>query len=114
MQEVVKLTFSAFHDVLKAQSDAIKTLERALETKATKSELAAVSQAKASAADVDAQLSQIRGALKMKADRCGGLGRALGRRSAKRQHWLLAPSPQSQRRDRAAAVCLVMERDDAC
>lgn len=66
------MTFTAFHDVLKAQSDAIKTLERALESKATKSELAAVSQSKASAADVEMQLQQLKMQLKLKADRSAG------------------------------------------
>jgi hypothetical protein len=66
------MTFTAFHDVLKAQSDAIKTLERALESKATKSDLAAVSQSKASAADVEMQLQQLKMQIKMKADRSAG------------------------------------------
>jgi hypothetical protein len=39
----VRLTFKAFHDVLRAQGEAIKTLERAVDAKADKEEVKAKS-----------------------------------------------------------------------
>jgi hypothetical protein len=42
----VRLTFKAFHDVLKAQGEAIKTLERAVDAKASKQDVAAALQAR--------------------------------------------------------------------
>ncbi len=96
------MTFTAFHDVLKAQSDAIKTLERALESKATKSELAAASQSKASAADVEMQLQQIKMQLKMKADRSAGS-----------QHWQACAATSMQ----PSAVGLmqpIATKNDSC
>ena len=41
VQEIVRLTFKALHDVVKAQGDAIKNLERAMAQKVSKPEFAA-------------------------------------------------------------------------
>mmetsp|Transcript_19903 Transcript_19903/g.64787 ORF Transcript_19903/g.64787 Transcript_19903/m.64787 type:complete len:595 (-) Transcript_19903:899-2683(-) len=59
IQDVVRLTFKAFHDVLRAQGEAIKTLEQAVESKASKAEVAAALQAKANASDVSARLMEL-------------------------------------------------------
>ena len=39
IQDIVRVTFKEFHDVLRAQGDAIKSLERAIDSKADRSEL---------------------------------------------------------------------------
>jgi len=54
----VRLTFKAFHDVLKAQGEAIKTLERAVDAKASKQDVAAALQARGAqqGQDMTAQL----------------------------------------------------------
>ena len=92
--EIVRLTFKALHDVVKAQGEAIKNLERGLAQKVGKSEqasalaekvnlseigqtfdeLSRVIDAKADGADVAAALerkagrSEVQAALKLKAD----------------------------------------------
>ena len=39
LPDVVRLTFKAFHDVLRVQGESIKNLERALDSKASRSEV---------------------------------------------------------------------------
>ena len=39
IQDIVRVTFKEFHDVLRAQGDAIKSLERAIDSKADRGEL---------------------------------------------------------------------------
>jgi hypothetical protein len=56
IQDIVRVTFKAFHDVLKAQGEAIRSLERAVEKKASQREVATALAAKASAAELEAQL----------------------------------------------------------
>lgn len=64
----MRLTFKAFHDVLKAQGEAIKTLERAVDNKANKAEVNAALQQRHAASDVAAQLAELSSAVAGKAD----------------------------------------------
>jgi hypothetical protein len=59
-QDIVRITFKAFHDVLKAQGEAIKTLERALESKAASSDVASALQHKANTTEVAQRLRDVR------------------------------------------------------
>mmetsp|Transcript_41386 Transcript_41386/g.69226 ORF Transcript_41386/g.69226 Transcript_41386/m.69226 type:complete len:636 (+) Transcript_41386:16-1923(+) len=68
IQDIVRLTFKAFHDVLKSQGEAIKTLERATEHKANKNEVANALQHKAGTHELNAKLLEINAALASKAD----------------------------------------------
>lgn len=64
----MRLTFKAFHDVLKAQGEAIKTLERAVDNKANAAEVDAALQQRAAASDFAAQLMELSSAVAGKAD----------------------------------------------
>ena len=66
--DIVRVTFKAFHDVMRAQGDAIKKLERAVDSKADRREAAAALSAKANAADVSMQLHDLEAQLHRKAD----------------------------------------------
>lgn len=68
IQDIVRVTFKAFHDVLKAQGDAIKTLERVMDTKANRNEVASALAAKASAADLSGRMHDLESMLFRKAD----------------------------------------------
>jgi hypothetical protein len=68
IQDIVRLTFKAFHDVLKAQGDAIKKLEKALDSKSDRREVAAALAAKANAADLSVRLHDYESQLMRKAD----------------------------------------------
>ncbi|KAG2483934.1 hypothetical protein HYH03_017254 [Edaphochlamys debaryana] len=68
IQDIVRLTFKAFHDVLRAQGDAIKALERSVDAKASRAELTASMQQKANAADMAARLRELETLLSTKAD----------------------------------------------
>ncbi|PNH03656.1 hypothetical protein TSOC_010260 [Tetrabaena socialis] len=57
-KDIVRLTFKAFHDVLRAQGDAIKAVERTVDTKAGRAEMATSLQQKANAADMAARLRE--------------------------------------------------------
>lgn len=59
IQDIVRVTFKAFHDVLKAQGDAIKTLERVMDTKANRNEVSSALAAKASAADLSGRMHDL-------------------------------------------------------
>mmetsp|Transcript_29692 Transcript_29692/g.95427 ORF Transcript_29692/g.95427 Transcript_29692/m.95427 type:complete len:501 (+) Transcript_29692:516-2018(+) len=73
IQDIVRLTFKAFHDVLKAQGDAIKTLEKAVEGKVGRGELNAALQNKASTMDTNAKLLELSVALGQKMDQMEGV-----------------------------------------
>ena len=64
----MRLTFKAFHDVLKAQGEAIKTLERAVDNKANKAEVNAALQQRHAANDFAAQLAELSSSIAGKAD----------------------------------------------
>ena len=68
IQDIVRLTFKAFHDVLKAQGDAIKTLERVVDTKANRNEVASALAAKASSVEMSGRLHDLETQLFRKAD----------------------------------------------
>jgi hypothetical protein len=68
IQDIVRVTFKAFHDVLKAQGDAIKSLERIVDAKANRKEVSAALAAKASATEVCRQMKDIEHQLCHKAD----------------------------------------------
>jgi hypothetical protein len=68
IQDIVRLTFKAFHDVLKAQGDAIKTLERVVDTKANHREVKNALAAKASASELERRLRDLEAQLFCKAD----------------------------------------------
>lgn len=68
IQDIVRITFKAFHDVLKAQGDAIKSLERVVDAKANRNEVGAALAAKASASEVCSQLKDMEHQLCHKAD----------------------------------------------
>lgn len=72
IQEVIRNTFKALHDVIKAQGEAIKSLERQLEQKANKSELSR----KANISDVNRSLSEITRAMDSKAEMSDMEGKA--------------------------------------
>ncbi|GLC46051.1 hypothetical protein PLESTM_001819700 [Pleodorina starrii] len=68
IQDIVRLTFKAFHDVLRTQAEAIKALERSVETKASRAEMAASLQQKANTADMAARLRELETQVATKAD----------------------------------------------
>ncbi|KAK3245432.1 hypothetical protein CYMTET_44996 [Cymbomonas tetramitiformis] len=68
IQDIVRLTFKAFHDVLKAQGDAIKTLERSVENKANKSEVTNSLQQKVGVTELNAKLLEVNTLLASKVD----------------------------------------------
>lgn len=59
IQDIVRVTFKAFHDVLCAQGDAIRKLERVVDAKASRAELATALAAKASAEDLAQKLDML-------------------------------------------------------
>ena len=54
------MTFKAFHDVLRAQGDTIKALERNVDTKAGRAEMSASLQQKANSNDMAGRLREVR------------------------------------------------------
>ena len=68
IQDIVRVTFKAFHDVLKAQGAAIRRLEREAEGKADRREVAAALAAKGDAGELSARLHDVEAALERKAD----------------------------------------------
>ena len=68
IQDIVRVTFKAFHDVLKAQGDTIRSLERALDKKASQREVAAVLATKVSAEELADKLHSVDAQLARKAD----------------------------------------------
>ncbi|MEW5309245.1 MAG: hypothetical protein WDW38_001144 [Sanguina aurantia] len=60
IQDIVRLTFKAFHDVLKAQGEAMKALERSVDTKAGRTETTLTLQTKANTSEVAARLRENR------------------------------------------------------
>lgn len=69
MQDVVRLTFKAFHDALRVQAEAIRSLETALESKAESEDVWMAVQDKASSAEVHSRLAEMRSILSSKPDR---------------------------------------------
>ena len=67
IQDVVRNTFKALHDVIKAQGEAIRTLERQLEQKSSKAETQAQLSRKAAILDINKSLSDMTHALDSKA-----------------------------------------------
>jgi hypothetical protein len=67
IQDVIRSTFKALHDVIKAQGDAVKSLERQLETKASNADVQSALQRKANISDVNRSLTDITHALEGKA-----------------------------------------------
>lgn len=59
-QDIVRLTFKAFHDVLRAQGDSIKSLERNVDTKAGRAEVATSLQQKANSIEMAGRLREVR------------------------------------------------------
>lgn len=59
IQDVVRVTFKAFHDVLRQQGDSIKAIERTLDTKAGRAEVSVALQQKANASEVAARLAEV-------------------------------------------------------
>ena len=59
IQDIVKLTFKALFDVVKAQGEAIRDLEQLMPTKATKAEVNSALSGKANIADVSKTLAEI-------------------------------------------------------
>ena len=55
----MRLTFKAFHEVLRQQGDSIKALERTLDGKAGRTEVAAALQQKANASEMAARLAEV-------------------------------------------------------
>ena len=60
LQDIVRVTFKAFHDVLRAQGDTIKALERNVDTKAGRAEMSASLQQKANSNDMAGRLREVR------------------------------------------------------
>ena len=67
IQDVIRSTFKALHDVIKAQGDAVKHLERQLEAKANAADVQAALLRKANISDVNRSLTDITHALESKA-----------------------------------------------
>lgn len=65
--EVIRLTFKALHDVIRAQGEAIKALERGLEQRLTKADVLALLESRVSAADFAHALSRLSNSLDEKA-----------------------------------------------
>ncbi|GIL69541.1 hypothetical protein Vretimale_13635 [Volvox reticuliferus] len=77
IQDIVRLTFKAFHDVLRTQAEAIKAIERSVDTKASRAEMAASLQQKANAADLAARMKEMETQMAQKADAADMERRAL-------------------------------------
>lgn len=65
----MRVTFKAFHDILRTQGEAIRALEQTTETSVTRAELTAALSQKASAAEVSQRFDDLEYRLKSKADR---------------------------------------------
>ena len=61
LPDVVRLTFKAFHDVLRVQGESIKSLERALDSKASRSEVSLALQSRASGVEMAARFAEASG-----------------------------------------------------
>ena len=59
IQEVIRSTFKALHEVIKSQGDAVKSLERQLESKASISDMQTALQRKANIADINHSLTDV-------------------------------------------------------
>ncbi len=59
IQDVVRVTFKAFHDVLRQQGESIKAVERTLDTKAGRTEVSAALQQKSNASEMAARLAEV-------------------------------------------------------
>ena len=68
VQQVIKTTFTALHDVIKAQGLAIKALERDMKAKASVAEVDGALQQKANISDVNSSLQDVCVALEKKAN----------------------------------------------
>ena len=68
VQQVIKSTFTALHDVIKAQGLAIKALESDMKAKASVAEVDGALQQKANISDVNSSLQDVCVALEKKAD----------------------------------------------
>jgi len=68
IQDIVRLTFKALADVVKAQGQTIKDLERQMPQKATRSDLTAALAAKANAQDLSTTVSQLEARLDILSD----------------------------------------------
>jgi hypothetical protein len=68
IQDVVRITFKSFHDVLRSQAEQIKSLERQVDSKAGRSEVATAMQQKANAGEVASKMTELELMLHSKAD----------------------------------------------
>jgi hypothetical protein len=68
IQDIVRLTFKALADVVKAQGQAIKDLERQMPQKATRADLSAAVSTKANAQDLSTTVSQLEARLDILSD----------------------------------------------
>ncbi|GAX76688.1 hypothetical protein CEUSTIGMA_g4134.t1 [Chlamydomonas eustigma] len=68
IQDVVRIAFKAFHEVMRQQGDSIKALERTMDTKASRAELSVGMQHKANASEMAARLAEVEILLHKKAD----------------------------------------------
>lgn len=59
IQDVVRITFKAFHDVLRQQGESIKAIERTLDTKAGRPEVSVALQQKATASEMASRLAEV-------------------------------------------------------
>jgi hypothetical protein len=59
MQDVIKMTFTALHDVIKAQGSAIKSLEREVKTKVSAADMEGALMHKANIVDVNSSLQDV-------------------------------------------------------
>lgn len=59
IQEVIRSTFKALHEVIKSQGDAVKSLERQLESKASIADIQAALKCKANVVDVNHSLTDV-------------------------------------------------------
>mmetsp|Transcript_37162 Transcript_37162/g.94967 ORF Transcript_37162/g.94967 Transcript_37162/m.94967 type:complete len:591 (-) Transcript_37162:23-1795(-) len=69
IQSVVRVTFKAFHDILRTQGEAIRALEQSAAASATRAEMTAALGQKASAAEMNQRFEDLEYRLKSKADR---------------------------------------------
>lgn len=113
IQDIVRLTFKAFHDVLKAQGEALKTLERAVDSKASKAEVAAALHAKAATADVHERIKALSDAVARKADaeELEPLAAAADVQAALRQH-ASALAEELERKAGTADLALAREQQE--
>lgn len=68
IQDIVRLTFNALHDVIKAQGETIRSLERSLELKVSKEDFFRHMRSKVSVEDLNQSLSLVEAALDQKVD----------------------------------------------